>query len=120
VFIASIGANLVPERMRVAKLLWNANVPSEYSHQDNPKFKKQLDETLERGIPFMVVFGEDERAKGVVKLKNMRAHTEDEVPLEGLVEALLAQGCKAIPPAADLGFLATLRGEGDGAQSSTA
>jgi hypothetical protein len=29
-------------RMRVAKLLWTANIPAEYSHQDSPKFKKQL------------------------------------------------------------------------------
>jgi histidyl-tRNA synthetase len=109
VFIASIGSDLIAERMRVAKLLWNANIPAEYSHQDSPKFKKQLDETLERGIPFMVVFGEDEMAKGVVKLKNMREHTEQEVALGALVESLLKDNCTVIPPGTDLGFLSAMR-----------
>ena len=108
-FIASIGSNLISERMKVAKLLWNANISAEYSHQDNPKFKKQLDETLERGIPFMVVFGEDEMAKGLVKLKNMRLHTELEIPLENLVESLLRDNCTVIPAGTDLGFLSSMR-----------
>ena len=97
--------------MRVAKLLWSANIPAEYSHQDNPKFKKQLDEALERGIPYMVVFGEDERKKGVVKVKNMKEHEEVEVPLEQVAEALIAKGCRAVPAAADLAFLSALRGD---------
>ena len=95
--------------MKVAKLLWNANISSEYSHQDSPKFKKQLDETLERGIPFMVVFGEDEIAKGVVKLKNMKLHTEAEVALDSLIDSLLQDNCSVIPPGTDLGFLSSLR-----------
>lgn len=95
--------------MKVAKLLWNANIPAEYSHQDNPKFKKQLDETLERGIPFMVVFGEDEMAKGMVKLKNMKLHTELEISLESLVDSLLKDNCTVIPPGTDLGFLSSMR-----------
>lgn len=95
--------------MKVAKLLWNANISSEYSHQDSPKFKKQLDETLERGIPFMVVFGEDEIAKGVVKLKNMKLHTEAEIALESLIDCLMQDNCAIIPPGTDLGFLSSLR-----------
>lgn len=42
VYVATIGSDLIAERMRVAKLLWTANIPAEYSHQDSPKFKKQL------------------------------------------------------------------------------
>ena len=44
----------MPERMRVAQRLWKADISAEYSHQDNPKLVKQLDEALERGIPYMV------------------------------------------------------------------
>ena len=95
--------------MRIAKILWNANIPAEYSHQDSPKFKKQLDETLERGIPFMIVFGEDEMAKGVVKLKNMRLHTEEEVSIDSLVSCLLKDNCTIIPAGTDLGFLSSMR-----------
>jgi histidyl-tRNA synthetase len=112
VFIASIGAGLVPARMKVAKMLWEANISAEYSHQDNPKFKKQLDEALERGIPYMVVFGGDEVEKGTVKVKDMREHEEVEVPLSGVVAQLMAKGCVPIPPGADLGMLELMRGSG--------
>ena len=40
--------------MRIAKALWLADISAEYSHQESPKFKRQLDEVLERQIPFMV------------------------------------------------------------------
>lgn len=107
--MASIGANLMPHRMRVAQLLWNANISSEYSHLDNPKLKKQLDDVLERGIPFMIVFGDEEVAKGVVKIKNIKAHTEVEVPMSDMVNTLLNDGCSVIPAGADLDFLQALK-----------
>ena len=95
--------------MKIAKMLWNANIPAEYSHQDNPKFKKQLDETLERGIPFMVVCGEDEIINGMIKLKNMKLHTEEEIKIDDLVKCLLRDDCVVIPAGTDLGFLSTMR-----------
>lgn len=104
VFIASIGAGLLTERMKVAKQLLKSNISCEYSHQDNPKFKKQLDETLERGIPFMIVFGQDELDNNVIKVKDMTARTEVEAhwgeggrsdgeAVEELIAALVSRGC---------------------------
>lgn len=75
-------------RMHVARLLWKANISAEYSHQLNPKLKKQLDEALSRGIPIMVVFGEDEMKNGTVKVKDIREHTEVDVPLNDLVRVV--------------------------------
>ena len=57
----------------------------------------------------MVVFGQDELDKGVLKLKNMAEHTEVEVPREELVAALIAQGCEPITAGSDLRFLEQLR-----------
>lgn len=96
VYIASIGGNMLKERMKIARLLWQANISAEYSHLDNPKFKKQLDEALERFIPYMIVFGEEELAKQVVKVKNMREKNEIEVPVSELIETLRAQGCVTV------------------------
>jgi histidyl-tRNA synthetase len=58
VYIASIGANMMKDRMQVAKILWSANISAEYSHHENPKLKKQMDEALAKGFPVMLVFGE--------------------------------------------------------------
>ena len=106
-YVASIGANLIAERMKVAQLLWRADISAEYPHQDNPKFKKQLDEALERGIPYMVVFGSEELAKGVVKVKDMRLHTEVEVARDSLVAVLQQQGCGAA--GVEMDFLTALK-----------
>jgi len=109
VFVASIGPGLIDQRMRIAKLLWAANISAEYTHQDNPKFKKQLDDVLERGIPYMVVFGEEEVQKGTIKVKDMREHSEADVPVEQMVRALVDRGCAAIQSGADSNFLDILR-----------
>lgn len=96
VFIASIGPGFVAHRMKLAKLLWSSNISAEYAHQENPKLKKQMDDVLERGLPFMLVFGESEVKKGVVKIKDMKKHTEVEVEVNKIVPTLLSLGCRQI------------------------
>lgn len=81
VFVASVGRNLLADRMAVCKQLWTNNISAEFSYQEHPKLKKQMDDVLRRCIPFMVIIGEDELAQGVVKVKNMTARTEHVVPL---------------------------------------
>jgi histidyl-tRNA synthetase len=48
----------------------------------------QLNYALEKGVPYMVLFGESELEAGVVKLKDMKARTEEDIPLASLVEEL--------------------------------
>ena len=86
-----------PARVATIAAFWSINISAEYSSKENPKLKSQMDECLEKGIPFMVIFGEDEIAKSVVKLKNMHEHTEVEVELANLGKLLIEQGCDAIP-----------------------
>lgn len=107
VYVASIGSETIAHRMKIARLLWQADIPTEYSHKDNPKLKTQMDEVLERGIPYMVIFGKDELAKGVVKVKSMKEHTEVEVTLDQLTAELLRVGCTPII-SAERGFLNAL------------
>lgn len=95
--------------MKLARLLWQANISAEYSHQDNPTLKKQMNEVLERYIPFMIVFGTDELSRGTVKVKDILKHTEIEVTVDGLVACLLSHGCPVIPQGADLSFLDSMR-----------
>lgn len=110
VYIASIGKGLIPQRMRFAQMLWRANISAEFPHQDNPAFKKQLEECLDRKIPFMVVFGSSELKENKVKIKDTRLSTEEDVSIDDLVSALLAKGCQVIPPGSDTGLLQALHG----------
>ena len=109
VYIASIGSGYIPQRMRIAKQLWDANISAEYAHQEDPKFKKQLDEVLNREISFMVVFGEEELARGAVKIKDMKNRNEVEVQTEDLVQKLIEFGCEAIPTTTNPQFLEMMK-----------
>lgn len=109
VYIASIGSGLLVERMKLARVLWTHNISAEYSHLENPKFKRQLDHALGSNIPVMVVIGESELENGTVKVKDMRNHTEVEVKLEDVVAAVMAAGAKEINAGANLDLLDALR-----------
>ena len=95
--------------MKIARTLWNANISAEYPHQDDPKFKKQLDYALEQGIPFVVVFGEEELKDGNVKIKDIQMHTEEVVKVENIVDYLRSHGCQGVTNSADESLLAKMR-----------
>ena len=92
VLVASVGDNMMKDRMRTAQLLWDANISAEFSQQENPKLKYELANALDRGIPFMVIVGEDELRMGSCKVKDLAARTEDLVPLDGLASFLCDKG----------------------------
>lgn len=95
VYVAAI-EGFTADRMKIAKLLWDANISAEYSYQAKPKLKRQLDEVLDRGIPYMIVFGEAELAAGVVNVKDIANKTQDTVKLEDMVATLRSKGCKLV------------------------
>lgn len=111
VYIASIGPNLITQRMKLASLLWKANISAEYSHLDNPKFKKQLDEVLERNIPYVIVIGEDELKLEVptVKVKVMKEHIEQEVPLSEVIAKIQELGCIPLGSSYDFGLISAMK-----------
>ena len=82
--------------MRVAHTLWEQNIATEFNTHENPKFKKQLDEVLENGIPFMVIIGEDELKNGMVKVKDLMHRREELVSAAHLTSTLLEMGCKQL------------------------
>ena len=67
------------ERMKVTKLLWDANISAEFSQQENPKLKFEIANALDRNIPFMVIIGEEEAKDNKCKVKDLKARTEDTV-----------------------------------------
>lgn len=55
--------------MEIASRLWAAGIKAEFGFKPNPKMGDQLNHAFESGIPFIVLFGGDELANGVVKVK---------------------------------------------------
>jgi histidyl-tRNA synthetase len=92
VLVAQAGENMMLEKMKVTKLLWDANISAEFNQQENPKLKYEIADALDRNIPFMVVIGEDEAREKKCKIKDLTARTEETVNQSDLVAALRAKG----------------------------
>lgn len=72
VLVASM-SGLLPERMQIARDLWDADVKASYMFKVKPKLQKQFELCDKDQIPLCVIIGEDELAKGEVKIKDMRS-----------------------------------------------
>ena len=88
VLVASIGKGHLPKRMEVAAMLWRGGIAAEFGYKPNPPLPEQLGTALKGGVPCMVIFGNDELEKGTVKVKDLAAEVELEVPERELVETL--------------------------------
>jgi len=108
VFVMAFGGGLLKERMQIARTLWDAgikvippactywvwtNMPqAEFSYKVKPKLQAQFKAAETNGVPFAVILGEEELARGEVKLKELglpEGHLEKEgvtVSLENLTE----------------------------------
>uniref|UniRef100_A0A7S2Z537 histidine--tRNA ligase n=2 Tax=Eukaryota TaxID=2759 RepID=A0A7S2Z537_9CHLO len=88
VLVSSIGNGMQKKRMEIANLLWSSGICAEFGFKPNPKMGDQINYALENGIPFMVLFGEDEIVDNKVKIKDMKERTEITVSLDDLVAEL--------------------------------
>ena len=88
VLVSSIGNGMQKKRMEVANLLWAAGISAEFGFKPNPKMGDQINYALESGIPFMVLFGDEEIKENSVKIKDMKERTEITVSLNDLVQEL--------------------------------
>jgi histidyl-tRNA synthetase len=99
VYVMALGAGkdftgLLPERMAVAKTLWDAGIKAEYLWKQKPKLQQQFKAAEAGGVPWAVLFGDEELAAGRVKVKRMglpEGHPEKEgvmVEKASLVEEL--------------------------------
>eukprot|EP01024_Parvocaulis_polyphysoides_P048985 TRINITY_DN47074_c0_g3_i2.p1 TRINITY_DN47074_c0_g3~~TRINITY_DN47074_c0_g3_i2.p1 ORF type:complete len:223 (-),score=52.06 TRINITY_DN47074_c0_g3_i2:149-817(-) len=86
--VASIGKGMQKKRMQLASKLWSSGIACEFGFKADPKMGDNFDYVFEQGIPFMVLFGEDELAKGMVKIKDIGEEVEMEIKEEELVEKL--------------------------------
>lgn len=94
VFIMAFGGGpqwdgFLKERMQVAKRLWDGGVEVEYMYKTKPKTQKQFEAAEKTGCPLAVILGQEEFAKGIVKVKELGlgedADKGVDVPLDEMV-----------------------------------
>merc|ERR1711881_462999 len=88
VFVASAQKNLMEERMKLCTDLWDGGIKAEQSYKKNPKMLNQLQYCEAERIPYVIIIGEDELKKGIVKLRTVETRDEVEISREKLVEEL--------------------------------
>jgi len=69
------------------KALREAGVPSEI-YPDSAKMGKQMNYANAKGIPYVILAGENERAQGVYTLKDMRSGEQQSLTIEDILNSL--------------------------------
>lgn len=99
VYIMAFGGKngLLPERMGIARLLWDVGISAEFSPKVKPRLPQQFKAAESAGVPLAVIIGEDELKAGKVKLKVMglpEGHPDKEGKL--IEKTDLAAECKKL------------------------
>ena len=87
VYVTAPDGNLI-ERMKIATMLWDANIPTEFGYKSKPKIGKELGVCDGKEIPIAVIIGKSEVEMGVVKVKDLRNQVEFLIERERLVEKI--------------------------------
>lgn len=85
VLVAILGKDLALAAELVSEL-WDAKIKAEFGL--TKRVMNHINRAKQSGIPWMVLVGESEVAGGIVKLKNIDANQEEEVPRAQMVEEL--------------------------------
>lgn len=136
VFVMAFGGKgftgLLKERLEVCKILWDAGIKAEFAYKQKPKLPAQFKSAETNEVPFAVILGEDEQAKGQVRIKELgleAGHAEKDgvlVCLTDLVEEVkqrlrekeekLIRGNVEVPKTADNG---AVKGKNDAVEPVT-
>eukprot|EP00731_Ephydatia_muelleri_P025198 Em0017g281a len=88
VLVASGQKGFLEDRMKICTMLWNADIKAELFYKECSKLLSQFQYCETEGIPWVVVLGEEERAKGAVCLRHVVSRVEESVQLDNLVDEL--------------------------------
>ncbi|KAJ3219447.1 hypothetical protein HDU67_001278 [Dinochytrium kinnereticum] len=72
VYIVGLGTGFLPERMTLARELWDAGVSAEFSYKEKPRKDSQFKTAAEEQIPVVVVLDNEKVAAGMVQIENAK------------------------------------------------
>jgi histidyl-tRNA synthetase len=85
--VVNLDEQLMEDYVRLVTSLRDAGINSEMYYQP-VKLDKQFKYAESKGIEYAVIMGSEEKAKGIMQLKNLKTREQTEVPLEDLVKKL--------------------------------
>ncbi len=87
-FVVCLGGEAQKKGFKLVQELRLSNLFVEMDYESK-SLKAQMRRADKLGVSHALILGENELVKGVVLLRNMETGTQEEVPLEGIVEQLL-------------------------------
>ena len=88
VLVTIFSKNFIEKSIKVATVLREKNINTELFLNPEKKLDKQLKYADKKGIPYVLILGEEEAKKNVVKLKDLKTGKQQEVTLEQLIKIL--------------------------------
>lgn len=89
VLVVNFGEELATASLELAQKLRSANIATEL-YFDEAKLAKQFKYADKKGIPWVIICGEEETKKGVLLLKNMVTGEQNELLMERAIERILS------------------------------
>jgi len=88
VLVTVFSPNALDSSIAATKQLRQSMVNAELYTDPTVKLEKQLKYADRKGIPYVIIQGPEEVAKGVVKLKNMATQTQEDLTVEEIIQKL--------------------------------
>lgn len=88
VLVLNMDENLLFDTLDIVKNLREKNIPTEIYLQAGAKFKKQFKYADNKKIPFVVIFGEDEKEKWIVQIKKLETWEQKEAKIAEIAETI--------------------------------
>jgi histidyl-tRNA synthetase len=85
ILVCMLDESLQPDLRKIATTLRKAGINTQLWVQAD-KMEKQIKYADRTGIPYLLVMGGDEKAKGVAALKNLKTREQKEIPLSNLAD----------------------------------
>lgn len=80
--VLNLSPELKSEYLEIVKQLRNANINTSFYLGDDVAFQAQLSYAVKKEIPFVMMYGDTEKARGVVAVKNLKTREQKEIPRE--------------------------------------
>lgn len=74
--------------LKAVRILRLGNIPADIYLEENQKMEKQIKYALKKQIPYVVIIGPEENAKGVAAVKNLKNGLQTTILLENLPDAI--------------------------------
>lgn len=89
VYVATVGKGMLDHKVALCLELRRNGIYTDMSHGNKLSMRVQLDDVLDKGIPYMIVIGGREVENGVVQLKTIATKEQVEINRKEVVDYLL-------------------------------